>query len=139
MFKPERPDPAYLRGLLDGKRVIATAVRERRTTPRGSVVVSPLRWWFMVVLAACTPAATKPDTYARGTNALESCCEQLHGPGRDRCLADLPRVDDQGARVTATNQQTYACIVDHFTCDGQTGKATQASAQAQYDCIEDLQ
>jgi hypothetical protein len=51
MFKPARPDDAYLRALLDGKRVIATAVRERKTTPRSGGVVEPLRWWFMVVLS----------------------------------------------------------------------------------------
>src|SRR4051812_41452227 len=132
---------AHLRELREGKRVIATAVRERRTTHARSTVVPRLRWWFMVVLAACGTAGptTHADTYAQGQSALDQCCERLQGPGRDRCLAEIPRVEDRGAAQTATNQQTYTCIVDHFTCDAATGRATQASAQAQYDCIQDLQ
>lgn len=95
----------------------------------------------MVVLAACGTSASTPssDTYAKGNHAIESCCEHLQGPGRDRCLAEVPHVEDHGASQTATNQQTYACVVDHFTCDPVTGRATPASAQQQYDCIADLQ
>ena len=45
-----RPADAYLRALLDGKQVLAKAVRERRTTLGRWTVVQPLRWWFMVVV-----------------------------------------------------------------------------------------
>jgi hypothetical protein len=45
-----RPADAYLRALLDGKQVLARAVRERRTTLGRWTVVQPLRWWFMVVV-----------------------------------------------------------------------------------------
>lgn len=110
--------------------------RERRTTHRRGAGVTP--WWLVLVLAACSGGA-KTDTYAKGTHALEQCCEQVQGGGRDKCLAEIPRVEDRGAAKTATNQQTYACIVDHFVCDPASGHATAASAQAQYDCIEDLQ
>ena len=37
------------------------------------------------------------------------------------------------------NQSTFACVVDHFTCDPTTGHATKDSAQAQLECIQDLQ
>jgi hypothetical protein len=136
MTESERPGNAYLHALRDGKQVIATAVREQRTTPRRGAGFT--HWWIALILAACG-GGSKSDTYAKGTHVLEECCEHVQGGGRDKCLAEIPRVEDQGAAKTATNQQTYACIVDHFTCDPATGHATQPSAQAQYDCIEDLQ
>lgn len=135
MTEPERRGNTYLRALLQGKRAITPAGRERGTTPRRGAGVTLL---IALVLAACG-GGRKTDTYAKGTQALEQCCESVQGGGRDKCLAEIPRVEDQGAAKTATNQQTYACIVDHFVCDPGTGHATQASAQAQYDCIEDLQ
>lgn len=135
MTESERPGNAHLRALQDGKQVIAAAVRELRTTRRGAGVT---HWWIALILAACGGGA-QTDTYAKGTHALEECCERVQGGARDACLAELPHVEDRGAAETATNQQTYACIVDHFTCDPATGRATQPSAQAQYDCIEDLQ
>lgn len=142
MTEPAAPANAYLRELEEGKQVIARAVRERRTTAPRATVVTPQRWWIALTaalaLAACS-GGSHPDTYAKGTHVLEACCEKLQGGGRDKCLADVPRVADPGAANTATNQQTYTCIVDHFTCDPATGHATQPSAQAQYDCIEDLQ
>ncbi len=113
-------------------------MRERGATPRRATVVMTARWVVVAILAACG-GGTKSDTYAKGTHVLEECCEHVQGGGRDACLAAVPHVADPGAAKTATNQQTYACIVDHFTCDPATGHATQASAQAQYDCIEDLQ
>jgi hypothetical protein len=79
------------------------------------------------------------DTYARGVQVQEQCCENLQGPARDQCLKEVIRVDDPNAQRTATNQQTYACITEHFVCDPQTGHETQASAQAQHDCTDDLQ
>jgi hypothetical protein len=79
------------------------------------------------------------DTYARGTQVQEQCCENLQGPARDDCLRKIVRVNDPEVAKTGTNQEHYACIVEHFTCDPATGHATQASAQAQMDCIQDLQ
>ena len=133
---------AYLRALLHGKAVLAWAVREARTTPAGKTVVTTLRWWIALtatalVLAACG-GGRSDDTYARGTQVQEACCENLQGQDRDRCLGEVIRVGDPPAAHTATNQQTFACVVEHFVCDPQTGRETRASAQAQHDCTDDL-
>jgi len=79
------------------------------------------------------------DTYARGTHVQEECCEHLTGPGRDQCLQKIVRVPDPDVAKTSTNQDQYACIVEHFVCDPASGHATQASAQAQMDCLQDLE
>ncbi len=136
---------AYLHALLEGKQVIADAVREQRTTPKRRASVTPTRWWialsafaFLCVIAACG-GNKGSDTYARGVQVQEQCCEHLQGPARDQCLKEVIRVDDPNAQRTATNQQTYACITEHFVCDPATGHETQASAQAQHDCTDDLQ
>lgn len=134
---------AYLRALLDGRRILAASVREQGTTERRDRVVVAARWWFAisalaVALAACS-GGKKTDTYARGTRLQEQCCEHLSGPDRDTCLKEVIRVDDPAAAQTATNQQTYACIVEHFVCDPRTGRETPASAQAQHDCTDDIQ
>ncbi len=134
---------AYLRALMFGKEVIAGAVRERRTTPGRTTVVTTLRWWFALTAAALFLAACGggrgTDTYAKGTQVQEECCENLQGPPRDACLGEVIRVGDPAAAKTATNQQTFACVVEHFVCDPQTGRETTASAQAQHDCTDDLQ
>ncbi len=133
---------AYLRALLHGKAVIAGAVREARTTPARKTVVTTLRWWVALTATALALAACGgrggTDTYARGTGVQEACCENLQGVDRDRCLGEVVRVGDPAAAHTATNQQTFACVVEHFVCDPQTGRETKASAQAQLDCTEDL-
>ncbi|MBE7454521.1 MAG: hypothetical protein HS111_38385 [Kofleriaceae bacterium] len=78
------------------------------------------------------------DTYVAATSAQERCCEHLAGAGRDRCLAEIVRVQDEAVARSADNQATYACVQDHFVCNPATGTATQESAQAQLDCIQDL-
>ena len=129
-----QPDPAKCE-------VIARALRERRATSRRNTVVRPLRWWVPLTLAllvACGGGGRKrTDTYAKGTDTQAQCCEHLSGADRDRCLSEIVRVEDPEAAKTSTNQATYACVVEHFVCNPQTGKPTVASAQAQYDCIED--
>ncbi len=90
-----------------------------------------------LALAACG-SRSHGDTYARGTNLQQQCCESLAGSARDRCLSDIVRVDDKAVVSSSANQQTYACVVDHFTCDAATGHATQASAQQQLECIQEL-
>ena len=143
MIRSTTRGDAYLRALLHGKDVIAGALRERRTTPGRTTVVTTLRWWIALTVAALALAGCgggrKTDTYARGTQVQEACCEHLKGPDRDRCLGEVIRVGDPAAAHTATNQQTFACVVEHFVCDPQTGRETQASAQAQHDCTDDLQ
>ena len=139
---------AYLRavkhGVAHGHRVLAAAVRDASTTVTPGTVVRPQRWWFTLrvtaialVLLACG-GPTRTDTYARGTDLQEACCESLAGAPRDTCLAAIVRIADPGAAATATNQQTYACVVDHFVCDPATGHETAASAQAQHDCTDEL-
>lgn len=133
----------YLRALRHDKAVTAGAMREGRTTPARRTVVTALRWWVTVTAAALVLAACgggrRDDTYARGTQAQEACCENLQGVDRDRCLGEVIRLDDPAAARTATNQQTFACVVEHFVCDPQTGRETRASAQAQHDCTDDLE
>ena len=110
-----------------------TIGRERAATPwLATVALAAL------VLGGCGGGA-RGDTYARGTQVQEQCCENLTGPARDECLRKIVRVSDPEVAKTSTNQQQYACIVEHFTCDPKTGGPTQASAQAQMDCIQDLQ
>ncbi|HEY4057733.1 MAG TPA: hypothetical protein VGM39_14060 [Kofleriaceae bacterium] len=104
------------------------------TTPRTWIALSILS----VVLAACG-GNNHQSNYSRGVQVQEQCCENLAGGARDACLQQVVRVDDPNAQKTATNEQTYACVVDHFTCDPATGHETAASAQAQHDCTDDLQ
>jgi hypothetical protein len=136
------PDDEHLQPDPRKREVLARAVRERRATPRRNTVVRPTRWWvpltLALVVAACSGGGgKKSDTYAKGTDAQAQCCENLAGAERDRCLSEIVRVGDPAAAQTSTNQATYACVVEHFVCNPQTGKPTPPSAQAQYDCIED--
>ena len=107
---------------------IATRTREQLVTPVCAVVFT---------IAACG-GSPHGDTYARGTEIEQQCCEHLGGGTRDKCLSDIVRVDDAKVRDHPANQSTYRCVTDNFTCDGTTGHATQASAQAQLECIQDL-
>jgi hypothetical protein len=112
----------------------------RFTTSRNTV-----KTWLRIAaatfaLAACGGnGSTRTDTYARGTDVQGKCCENLAGPSRDSCLQQVVRIDDAAVAGTSVNQQTFACVVDHFVCDPGTGKPTQQSAQAQLECIQDLQ
>lgn len=122
------------------REVLATALRERRATTRPATVVRPQRWWVALTLALALAACgggKRRDTYAKATDVQGACCEHLQGADRDRCLGDIVRIDDPQATKTSTSQATYACVAEHFVCDPRTGRPTQASAQAQYDCIED--
>ena len=122
------------------QKVIADALRERRATRSRDTVVTALRsWWIPLiwaVLVACG-GGTRSDTYARATDVQAECCENLQGPERDRCLSEIVRIEDPAAAKTPTSQSTYACVAEHFVCDRASGRPTQPSAQAQYDCIED--
>jgi hypothetical protein len=88
-------------------------------------------------IAACG-GGPHGDTYARATDAERDCCEHLTATTRDACLSDIVRVDDAKVREHPANQSTYRCVTDNFSCDASTGHATQASAQAQLECIQDL-
>jgi len=119
------------------RRVIADAIREHGATPARAYVVTALRWWFALTLAACG-GSRHGDTYARATDVQQQCCEHLAGDARDGCLRGIIRIDDAAVARSDASQSTYACVTEHFACDAATGRATKASAQAQLDCIQDL-
>lgn len=125
--------------------VLAKANRERERTASGNTVTPVSRWWLilfgLVIAATGCGGSAKPkgDMYARANNEQAACCENLHGAPRDECLAKLVTVNDPAVVSTELNQETYACVSEHFACDPTTGHATQASAQSQLDCIQDLQ
>jgi hypothetical protein len=89
-------------------------------------------------LAAC--ASSTPNYYRRSLSGQEKCCGRLGDPGaRDACLAEIPRVDSTAAETSPTNQETFHCVEEHFVCDKGTGRATRESAQAQLDCLNQLE
>jgi hypothetical protein len=121
-----------------------TAIRERRVTKSRTTLVTRASRWLVAsavisVLVACGSGGKKPDTYARASDVQGQCCQHLQAGSRDQCLQGIVRVDDQGVASSTTNQATYACVVDHFQCNPETGHPTQQSAQAQLECIQDLQ
>lgn len=145
MIEASNRKDAGLEQLARDKQDLVKTIREQMATPGNATVVRNARWWVSLSLAAaallgaCGGGSSKRDTYARGTQVQEQCCEHLQGAGRDQCLQQIVRVNDPEVAKTSTNQSQYACVVDHFQCDAQTGHATQTSAQAQLDCIQDLQ
>jgi hypothetical protein len=94
------------------------------------------------LLAACGGGSKKEtasrDSYARGTQVQEQCCQNLDGSQRDTCLQQIVRVNDPEVARSEVNQDQYACVVDNFTCDPGAGHATKASAQKQMDCLQAL-
>lgn len=117
--------------------------RESSTTMAAITVARATRFVAATLLLLSTVACGQPqkreDTYARATDVQGACCENLGGSDRDQCLRDIVRVDDPAASQTGTSQATSSCVAQHFVCDPQRGKATPASAQAQYDCLEELE
>ncbi len=111
------------------------ADRERRVTPGLTTLCLAV---LAVLLGACGGGAKPKDqnTYARASSAQQECCEHAGG-NRDACLKDIVRVEEF-AQQSPQNQATYACVAENFTCDPASGHATQPSAQAQLDCIQDL-
>ena len=94
-----------------------------------------------LVAAACSAATTRAptDNQARAADLAAECCHHLDGVHRDQCLGELPRAGDPKVERSATNQATYTCVAQHFVCDPATGRPTQDSAQAQYDCLQELE
>ena len=87
---------------------------------------------------ACACGGAQRNHYLAASSRQEQCCNGLvDAAARSACLAELPKVEP-AAQALATNQTTFACIDRHFQCDQATGRATQASAQAQLDCLTDL-
>lgn len=121
------------------------AIRESFTTADRNTVVFATRFaaaigaLISLVLVGGCASGKQSDTHARATDLQGQCCENLAGPSRDSCLREIVRVDDREAAQTSTNQATYSCVAEHFVCNPETGRPTPQSAQAQYDCMEDLQ
>jgi hypothetical protein len=153
MFDRLECNTDYLALRTAGKATLAGSIREREVTNRSTTHVinksrkaqfAVRRWWIATTLAALLAACgggggKQTDTYARANNVQGDCCQHLQGGARDQCLAGIVRVDDAAVAKTETNQATYACVVQHFQCNPETGHPTQQSAQAQLECIQDLQ
>lgn len=123
-----------------GREVRATGLRERSATPRSTTVVHALRRWTLLGALALVGACggnKRADTHARATNVQAECCQHLQAGERDRCLAEVPKVDDPQVAKHPTSQRTFSCVAQHFVCDRATGRPTQPSAQAQLECIQD--
>jgi hypothetical protein len=116
-------------------RADARAVYPRRPT----TVARATRLAAFAILVAACGGRPHGDTYQHATAVEQSCCEHLAGAARDQCLGAVVHVDDPAVATSSTNQQTFACVQDHFVCDASTGRATRQSAQAQLDCIADLE
>jgi hypothetical protein len=117
--------------------------REFSGTPRHATLGLLFVAGIALLAGACGGgggAATKRgDTYVAATSAQEQCCEHLGAGGpRENCLQSIVRVPDEAVARSAQNQETYACVQEHFVCDPSTGMPTQDSAQSQLDCIQDL-
>lgn len=119
-----------------------TASRERLATIRhttlGRLGVAFAALWLAACGGGDRGPAKRGDTYAAATSAQEQCCEHLAAGAREDCLREIVRVNDEAVARSDANQDTYACVQEHFACDPGTGRATQPSAQAQLDCIQDL-
>ena len=121
---------------------LATSSRsscERRVTPATTTLCTLLLAFVVACGGKGGGGGGGGDTYARGTQVQESCCEYVKGAGRDACLKQIVRIEDRTVAGSSVNQSTFACVVDHFACDAGTGHATKDSAQAQLECIQDLQ
>ena len=95
---------AHLDAVLRGRHILATAVREQRITPARTTVARVLRLWFAISLAACGGGGGKSDTYARGTQVQEQCCENLKDASRDECLKKIVRVSDPVPQPTSSQR-----------------------------------
>jgi hypothetical protein len=119
---------------------LAALLRERVATPRITTVVHALRRALVplaIVLVGACGGNKHADMHARATNVQAACCEHLQAGERDRCLSEIPKIDDPQVARHTTSQRTFACVAEHFVCDPATGRPTQPSAQAQLECIQD--
>lgn len=132
----------YLTHMTEAARIGHGYLRDRvarlRDVVTTTVVVRATRLALVLAIAACSGTTSHSDTHARATDVQGACCENLEGGSRDQCLREIVRADDPAVAQTRTNQATYDCVAEHFSCNPATGRATPASAQAQHDCIEDL-
>ena len=123
----------------NGSKALASRGAARAVYPRRPTTVArATRLAALAILFAACGGRPRGDTYQHATAVEQSCCEHLAGAARDQCLGAVVHVDDPAVATSSTNQQTFACVQDHFVCDASTGRATKQSAQAQLDCIADL-
>jgi hypothetical protein len=114
-----------------------TTDRERPATPGLTTLTRLCLAAALALAAACGGGKTRhADRYAAATNLQQQCCEKA--PDRDACLGDIVRAPDADIATAPANQATFACVQENFECDAATGRATPASTQAQFDCIQDL-
>jgi len=111
--------------LVDGSRFVSRSVASM--------------WVLVAAFAAGACATTAENNYRKAASLQQTCCNNLtaNQAARNACLADIPRV--QGEEMSTLNQETFACVVKNFRCDTAAGKATRDSAQAQLDCLNDLE
>jgi hypothetical protein len=96
-----------------------------------------LRALSLAVLTALGCATAATNHYKPAVVAQEQCCDRLADPNaRNTCRGEIPRTQDESSAI---NQETFQCVERHFDCDAATGRATRASAQAQLDCLNDLE
>jgi hypothetical protein len=115
----------------------ACANRDSHHTRRRHTRLATIAVLLALGIAACAGASRK-NYYASALKRQESCCDQIGDPrAAADCRAGIQRVKKQGDESDPMNRQTYYCIDRHFVCDASSGKATQASAQEQLDCIND--
>jgi hypothetical protein len=119
----------------------STRFREPSSTPAhatGTLRRHALLGIALSLAVAACGGGKHTDSYEQATTKQQSCCDNLDGADRDQCLASLVTVEDDKIASTDANQASFRCVEAHFVCDPETGHATAASTQEQYDCIAEL-
>lgn len=102
-----------------------------------------LRLFFLLCAigsGAALACGAAPNYYKRSITKQETCCANVQNPdAKNACLAEIKRADSDAVAESPTNQETFSCVDRYFECDPATGTATRESAQAQLDCLNDLE
>jgi hypothetical protein len=133
---------SVFRGVLPNGRAPANAgshhVSRRKHMNRWTRLITVSTLITAAALVACGGA--QRNHYRASLGKQESCCKQLPDDGSSAaCMNEIPKVDDPAAETAQTNQETFACVERYFMCDVNTGRATKESAQAQLDCLNELE
>lgn len=92
----------------------------------------------MAITQGCGGGSGGGNQYRAALKKQESCCDHLADKDeRAACSGEIRRIDVPAEETAAVNQETYYCVNQHFVCDARSGKASQASAQHQLDCINE--
>jgi hypothetical protein len=93
---------------------------------------------LLASMFACGGSDT--NHYRTARSIEEKCCDKVStADGRQQCRDEIPVLADSSLEQNRLNQETFECVAEYFVCDPATGRATQPSAQAQLDCLNDLQ